>query len=213
MGYQQTYGKQQPSRTTVSFILVKQMAGLQSPRYAIEDEELTRWFLARGARPDAEAEVLDITTLSYAVMRVPFKMIKLLFHHGGSTRHGQLLHYAIYRKEPDCLEVLDFLLDHGAPINDITYQQRVEHYLMQMNFGLGTPLHKAAKSGRLDVVKHLVTRGADPLIPDARRKTALDIAEWYEHSEVVEYLRPLSVPSAVPPQYFTDPVGYHVRGS
>ena len=82
---------------------------------------------------------------------------------------------------------------------------------MQMAFGLGTPLHKAAESGRLNVVKHLVRRGADPLIPDARRQTALELAESNGHSELVEYLRPLSVPPSVPRQYFTDRLEFHVR--
>ena len=67
---------------------------------------------------------------------------------------------------------IDFLLDRGAPINDVMYQNRLQDYLMQIAFGLGTPLHKAAESGRLEVVKHLVKRSADPLIPDARTNCA-----------------------------------------
>ncbi len=172
---------------------------------------MTRWFLARGAKPDAEAGGLDCTALSFAIMRAPFTIIKILFDHGGSTRHGQLLQYAIYREETDCLEVLDFLLDRGAPINDVMYQNRVQDYLMQMAFGLGTPLHKAAECGRLDVVKHLVKRSADPLIPNARRQIALELAESNGHSEVVEYLLPLSVSPSVQRHYFTDRLGFHVR--
>ena len=179
-------------------------------RYSIEDENLTKWFLARGARPDAEACGLDCTALSFAVMRAPFPIIKILFGHGGSTHHGQLLQYAVYRAKSDCLEVLDFLLDHGAPINDVMYQNRVEMYLMRMAFGLGTPLHKAAEIGRLDVVKHLIERGADPLIIDARRQTALELAESNRHNDVIEYLRQLTPPLSVPRPYFTDSLGFHV---
>ena len=107
-------------------------------------------------------------------MQAPFNIIKLLFNYGGSIEHGQLIHYTIYRKGSDCHEVLDFLLDHGASINEVMYQNCVQNYLMRMPFGLGTPLHEAAKSGRLDIVKHLVEKGAGPLIPDARRKIALE---------------------------------------
>lgn len=199
------------SYITVHLTFIEMIHQLTISRYAIEDENLTNWFLARGARPDAEACGLDCTPLSFAVMRAPFTIIKILFDHGGSTQHGQLLQYAIYREKSDCLEVLDFLLDRGAPINDVMYQNRVDMYLMRMPFGLGTPLHKAAEIGRLDVVKHLIERGADPLIPDARRQNALELAESKRHDDVIEYLRPLSPPISVPRQYFTDSLGFHLQ--
>lgn len=168
------------------------------------------WFLNHGAQPDAEASILDLTPLSFAVVRASFKTIKLLFKHGGSTQHGQLLHHAVLRESSDCLEVIDFLLDHGAPINNVMYQSHLSSYMMMKAFGLGTPLHKAADIGRLDIVKHLIERGADPLIPDARRKLAIELAEGSGHHKVVEYLRPLSSAPSVPRHYFTDPYGYHV---
>lgn len=144
-------------------------------------------------------------------MRASFEIIKLLFDRGGSLQHGQLLHYVIYRKKSDYLEVLDFLLDHGAPVNNIMYQNHVEMYLMRMAFGLGTPLHKAAELGRLDIVKHLIEKGADPLIPDARRQTALELAESNGYDQVVEYLRAFSSPpSALPRHDFTDAPGFHI---
>lgn len=133
-----------------------------------------------------------------------------MFEYGGSTKHGQLLHYAVYRTESDCLEMLDFLLERGAPIGNVMYQNRVDMYLMRMAFGLGIPLHKATQIGRLDVVKHLIRRGADPLIPDARRQIALKLAEQNGHEDIVKYLRQFSSPLPVPQQYFTDRLGYHV---
>jgi ankyrin repeat protein len=154
--------------------------------------------------------VLDFTPLSIAVMRASFEIIKILFNRGGSIHHGQLLHYAIYRKKGDYLEVLDFLLDHGPSINDIMYQNRVEIYLMRMAFGLGTPLHKAAELGKLDIVKHLIKKGADPLIPDARRQIALELAQSNGHHQVVDYLRPFSSTSSMARHSFTDAPGFHV---
>src|SRR5438876_40828 len=82
------------------------------------DEELTQWFLSHGADPNAGCG-LDFTPLSVAVEKAPFKIIKLLFHYGGSINCGQLLHYAIRRDAPDRLEVLEFILNKGPPINHV----------------------------------------------------------------------------------------------
>lgn len=124
-----------------------------------------------------------------------FSTIKLLFDRGGTIQHGQLLHYAVARDASDCLEVIDFLLDKGAPINDVMYQNRLKDYYHWRRFGLGTPLHYAADIGKRHVVEHLLRRGADPLIKDARGKMAIQRAEEHRNSDVVELLRPLSTPS------------------
>jgi ankyrin repeat protein len=92
------------------------------------------------------------------------------------------------------------------------YQTRLKNYLHMRAFGLGTPLHKAAALGRLDVVKHLLKRGADPLTKDARGNMAVERAEHGGHSEVIDFLRPLSISSG-PRNDFTDEPGIRfVRG-
>jgi Ankyrin repeats (many copies) len=122
------------------------------------------------------------------------------------VQHGQLLQYAVERRAPDCLDVIDFLLAKGAPINHVMYQTLLKNYFHMRAFGLGTPLHKAAALGRLDVVKNLVKRGADPLIKDARRNLAAERAEYGGSSEVIQFLGPLSIPSG-PRDDFTDGPG------
>ena len=130
--------------------------------------------------------------------------MKLLFDHGGSIKHGQLIHYAVRRDAPDRLEVLKYICDKGSPINNVMYQNRLDCYYHQRAFGIGTPLHEAAGSGKLDVVKYLLERGAEPLIKDSRGKLAIERAEIHGHMDVADYLRPLSVPSPVPRHDFTD---------
>jgi Ankyrin repeats (3 copies) len=150
--------------------------------------------------------------LSIAVLRAPFSTIKILFDRGGSVEHGQLLHWAVLREPPDCLEVIDFLLDKGAPINDVMYQHRLKDYFQMRPFGLDTPLHSTANEGRLDVVKHLLEKGADPLVKDARGEPAMEWAEFEGHSAVVELLRPLAFPFG-PRHDFTDGPGIRfIRG-
>lgn len=166
-------------------------------RLAFNDEKLTRWLLCHGADPNAEC-VLDLTPLSVAVSEAPFAIIELLFNHGGSIKHGQLLHYAVRRNTSNCLEVLKFILNKGPLINNVMYQNRLDCYELQKSFGIGTPLHEAAEKGKLDMIKILLAKGADPLIEDVRGELAIERARGAGYIEVVEYLLPLSVPSSEP---------------
>ncbi|KAL9103918.1 MAG: hypothetical protein Q9163_001066 [Psora crenata] len=166
---------------------------------ALNDEKLVMWFLSHGADPNAECG-LDITPLSIAVLEAPFAIIRLLFHYGGSIKHGQLLHYAVKRDTSDRIDVLEFIISKGPSINSIMYQNRLDCYNQQKLFGIGTPLHEAAEDGKLDIVEILLSKGADPLIKDARGMLALERAQLAGHSVVVGHLLPLSVPSWIPPQ-------------
>ena len=146
---------------------------------------LTLWFLAHGADPNAECG-LDLTPLSVAVAEGPFAIIELLLDPGGSTRYGQLLHYAVRRNQADHLEVIKFIISKGIPINDLMYQNRLDCYDQYTDFGIGTPLHEAAEEGKQDIVELLLAEGADPLIMDANGELAIDRAQRAGHSAVVK---------------------------
>ena len=138
---------------------------------------------------------LDITPLSIAVRDASFDIIRMLFDNGGSIKHGQLLQFATRRTLPDSIKVMEYLLNKGASVtvNSIMYQNCTESYEQERYSGLGTPLHSAAETGRLDMVEMLLLIGADPLIKDSLGRLAVDIAEYHNKSEVAACLRPLSV--------------------
>jgi ankyrin repeat protein len=77
-------------------------------------------------------------------------------------------------------EAVDFLLDHGAPVN-----------LVPAGFDFaGTPLHYAALRGHREMVDQLLRRGADASVRDTKvGKLAEDWAEHDGHGELSEYLR------------------------
>ncbi|MCK4265417.1 ankyrin repeat domain-containing protein [Candidatus Babeliales bacterium] len=53
-----------------------------------------------------------------------------------------------------------------------------------------TPLHCAAAAGHVELVKYLLAHGADIRIRDNNHeKTALEVALYYNHDEVVEVLK------------------------
>lgn len=166
----------------------------------LHDRKLTEWFLSHGADPNAQC-YLDITPLSYAVQSAPFDIIELLFENGGSIEKGQLLHHAVNRTKPDCLEVVQMLLDKGSPINSIQYQNHHDSYEHFKWFGLGTPLYDVANKGHLEMAALLLKNGADPLIPHSGSWLPINAAEHNGHTAMVELLRPYSVSSAAEPEH------------
>ena len=72
------------------------------------------------------------------------------------------------------------------------YKNSLDSYEQERFSGLGTPLHSAAATGRLDIVDMLLSRGADPSIKNSWGKLAIEEAEYYGWSEVINSLRSLS---------------------
>jgi ankyrin repeat protein len=155
--------------------------------YAVQDEEMTTWLLNHGADPNRQCKI-DDTPLSYAVQTAPISNIKLMFDCGGDIHRGQLLHRAI-RRENDIIEVLTMLLEKGAPLNAIMYQEHKFSRVILDYLGPGTALHRAAELGRVDVVRYLLNRGADTTILDTKGRTPLERAESQNQTEIVEILK------------------------
>lgn len=158
---------------------------------AIKDTDLVLWFLSHGANPNATYG-LDKTPLSIAVRDASFDVIRILFDHGGSIEYGQLLHFAAIRGLPDRLDVLNYLLNKGAPVNKLMFENDMNSYEQEEMYGLGTPLHSAASAGCLGMTDMLLSRGADPSIRNSRGKLAVEEAEYHGWSEVINRLRSLS---------------------
>ena len=160
-----------------------------------DDIALTQWFLDHGADPNAQTR-LGITPISKALISASFDIISLLFDQGGpdSIQHGQLLHHIVHRQNRDRLQILDYLFAKGAlsQLNRIKYYDSPSLYEEEnLILGCGTPLHEAATSGTLDIVRSLVVRGADPLLPDGKGRLPIDLARAACHTGVVEYLASL----------------------
>ncbi|KAK0308550.1 hypothetical protein LTR01_005179 [Friedmanniomyces endolithicus] len=165
---------------------------------AVEADELTDWFLLKGADPNARCGV-DLTPLSIAVRDAPLATIRKLFEHGGSVASGQLLHHAVMNNVAEPTELIKYLVAQGSQINAIMYQSCPKSYdvLLGLGFVLGTPLHEAAERGDLSIVRILVDMGANVSIRDSNGDLAEDRAQNERNTAVCTFLRSLPRSSAL----------------
>ena len=124
-----------------------------------------------------------------AVREVHFDIIRILFDNGASTEHGQLLHLAVKRNLPNSNEVFEYLLDKGASINCIMFENCTESYEQEWLSGLGTLLHSAVGTGRLDMAEMLLQKRVDPWIKSSMSRLAIEEAEYRGPNDVAARLR------------------------
>jgi ankyrin repeat protein len=142
------------------------------------------WLLDRGADPNARC-ALDYTPTSQAMLGAPLDLIDYLFTRGADAQHGELLQYAVLRDKPDALDVVRRAVENGAPVNKVKYEDEPKVFRERELLGLGTPLHRAAEFGKVEIVQYLLEQGADPLKLDSKGKKPCYWAEIKGHPAVV----------------------------
>lgn len=115
-------------------------------------------------------------------------IIHQLFKHGADSRCGQLLHHAVLREKGDTVQLVKWLVEKGAPINDIQYENHPQSKLAHQFLGVGTALHSAAEYGKFELVKTLLDLGADPTKLDNKLQTPRSLAEKKGFSSVYHLL-------------------------
>lgn len=76
------------------------------------------------------------------------------------------------------------------------YEDHAFSYEVRKIVGLGTPLHGAARLGRLSAIRILIANGADLGFRDSCGNTALEVAERQGHLAVVDELKSLMIATA-----------------
>ncbi len=155
---------------------------------AFPDRELVFWLLERGADLNIRPESTDITPLSYAVRLADPNLIQELLDRGSAdVLKGDVLHYAL-KRETDVVAVLGMLLEKGAPLDAIEFDNPPGSFHLHFFLDRGTPLYNAAKMGNTGAVRFLLDRGADGRIPSSDGHTALERARQAGFTEIVELL-------------------------
>lgn len=142
--------------------------------------DLVVWLLDHGANPNARGgkkrENLRVrksvfgtpikrVPLDFAAAFCPPDQVQLLLDRGAKLEKSNALHAAAAASGPGedgQPPMIEFLLDLGMDINAIEFQNDEALYQRYSKLRwLGTPLHYAARWGRVDSIKCLLERGAD----------------------------------------------------
>lgn len=115
--------------------------------------------------------------------------IKLFLKRCNGIRGGQLVHFAIDREGEDAVEVIELLLNLGWPVDSIMFQDDPRSWMQWKLGDPATPLLTAVRKGRIEIVKFLIGRGADPTRPSVRGNMPLQVAERKGYTSIVNLLK------------------------
>jgi ankyrin repeat protein len=129
-----------------------------------DDMEVVRALLAKGASPNINDMGLTPFLVAAGV--------------GAGTRGGAGLAAAASAGGVANADLMDLLIQHGANVNaqvtgTKTYSMRISR-APSANEGM-TALHVAAQSGRADMVRYLIAKGANPEIVDSNGHKPIDL--------------------------------------
>ncbi|KAF1812551.1 ankyrin, partial [Eremomyces bilateralis CBS 781.70] len=153
--------------------------------YFVPDEDLTRWFLDHEADPNAGSGG-NSTLISMAALDAPASTIRFLVEHGGTLSRGYPLHFAMFRETPDLLEVIELLVELGAPIDEIMNEGAPDNWFEGRDRHAETPLHFAVHLEKEDIVTYFLKKGADYNIRNSSGETAVDIAKGAVLEEIIK---------------------------
>lgn len=135
---------------------------------------ITRLLLEHGA--DIEVTNAQMQTPIYvALMTGRTQIAELLYENGAKLDADYLLH-EVTRNQVGDRDVMDFLIAHGADINNLDANGNA-------------PLHTAAQQGYRVVAKMLLARGADVNILNGDKHTPLKLAADNNRPELIDLLK------------------------
>ncbi|CAA7268964.1 unnamed protein product [Cyclocybe aegerita] len=141
---------------------------------AAVSKEFIRYLLSLGADPNATSAD-TITPLAYAAFQYNSpEMVEFLLQHGAQVNGSSALAAAAQK---GYLATAKYLLDHGADVND-------PGNWTQPSF----PLHIAVKYDHKEMVKFLLSSGADLGLLDGSGQTPLDIAREGNNTQIISIL-------------------------
>jgi ankyrin repeat protein len=157
---------------------------------------MLRWLLDRGAnpnlgkpvwgniQPDTPADTKSGQALNRAADLATIAVVNLLLQRGAKLEYSISLHIAAASRRPDveAFLMMQHLLDLGVNINGLDDLQGPHNH--------GTPLHYAARGGKVERVRFLLEKGANSEIRNRQGRTPLEEAKKFSEEDVVTILKP-----------------------
>jgi ankyrin repeat protein len=141
---------------------------IDTPSEILENEELARWFLDEGADPNLGAPTYGMIerdspaipnsgqALNSAACLPDYTMFDLLVERGAKLENCIALHYAAgsSRSDLERISMVEHLIYLGFDVNELDD--------ISGPYKFGTPLHHAVRNKKLESIRFLLERGADP---------------------------------------------------
>lgn len=130
-------------------------------RFALDDEDFTRFLISNGADVNARSRT-DESVLTPAVVQSRIEYVRFLISQGTDVTHGDLLHYAAFRKnQKEGAELAEEFVQKGNDVNKHRWDNLVALKLRYFH-RKPTPLQSAVMNDNIPVAKVLLKHGADP---------------------------------------------------
>ncbi|KAL8981464.1 MAG: hypothetical protein Q9177_005558, partial [Variospora cf. flavescens] len=155
--------------------------------HAVGNHYLVHWFLDHGANPNASRKG-EPSPMDVAAMSASLATIRLLRRHEGRVIHG-VLQSAAKTSDLGRVEILDYMLDEGAVIDEVEYEWDPLTFKKLRYKAFGTALHHAAKKGHLEMVVFLLAKGARQDIEDSLGRKPIQYAQQFKHDKTVVVLQ------------------------
>ncbi|KAI1734079.1 ankyrin repeat-containing domain protein [Xylaria scruposa] len=167
----------------------------------VDIPDLVLWCLRKGADPSLSSPS-GLSIIEQAASVASLNTIELLVERAGSSRNGAPVARASYShaigSKPDRVEVARYLLDQGYSV-DALYKAHKESSgdaCENMMIGSQNALHFAIWSGKEDMVRLLLERGADKTLPtrsimktEGRVLSPSELARKFGHTNIAALLR------------------------
>lgn len=144
--------------------------------------DFVSFMLAKGANPTSPRLIDQWTPIQVSAMDSSNALTALLIENGVQLEQSGSLQIAANEGR---LETVRFLLDQGAPIDEIVRDDHAPEFEDDAN---GTSLHMAVTAGSESVVRLLLDRGANIALRDPRGRTALMRAEETKNEAITRIL-------------------------
>jgi ankyrin repeat protein len=149
---------------------------------SLGDKEMVRLLVDNGADVNLTEDTIGATPLHFAVYEGYKDTVEFLISKGANINAkdkigGTPLHHLTQEGQKDDTDMIEFLLAKGANIN------------AKDNMTGGTPLHYASMNGYKNIVKFLISNGADAFCKAHEESTPLMWAVSEGRTEVADLLR------------------------